>query len=371
MDLRPLANLDSNLQITSPVLQRAWAVGQVLQARVVDQTGPQSYTLRAGAHTFEARSPLPLQPGQTLQLQVTASGDPTVLRILPAVAPEQAAVAQALRTALPRQGDIAPALQRLLTRLADDKPNAPPAGGSVRQLLTELIRHLPDPDQLTRPQELKQAVRDAGTFLEAKLAQQPVEARALISDLKANLLRVAAALRAEVPATSATPTTGPVPATAPSALTELPQALDSALARVQLNQIQSLPQAHTPAPPIVLEIPLRHGGELASLHVQIERDRSAAPDARGEYPWTMWVTLAPPGLGPIRARVATLNQEVAATFWAEDAQTAALLRANFTTLESNLQREGLLCRSLGAHTGPGPAPAAGGAVAPPLLDERA
>lgn len=375
---RPVS-LDPSLRLIGPPLTGTWTVGQILQATVVGRTGADTFLLRAGGNAFEARSALTLSPGQMLQLQVAPRGDSgaTVLRVLPSPAQEPA-LAQALRQALPRHTDIAPVLQRLMTDL-----DAPAAEGEShagpRALIAKIMAALPDTHTLTEPETLRRAVANSGTLLEARLARATAcDPQLLAQDLKANLLRLAAQLKGG----SASPLD---PGHAPGATAGLPDAppqpagardlaphVDGALARIQINQLASLPAEHGAPPALVVEIPLRQGEQLHSLRLRFERDRNAPSSDAEAQPWSVLIELDPPGLGPIRARVTAQARDVSAAFWTEQAQTAALLRDNLATLEHRLQREGLRCRELACHVGSGPELVAAGVQAPAgLLDERA
>lgn len=373
------ATLDPSLRLIDAPLARAWTVGQVLQATVVSRTGPDSFLLRAGGTTFEARSTLTLSPGQMLQLQVAPSGDSgaTILRILPPPSPQEPALAQALRQALPRQTDIAPVLQRLMTDLPGPAAEGEPHAGP-RALLAKILAALPDTHTLTEPETLRRAVANSGTLFEARLAHATArDAQPLAQDLKANLLRLAAQLKSgstapldpsHPPGAAAShPDAPPLPTDA----RDLAQHVEGALARIQINQLASLPAEHGAPPPLVVEIPLRHGEQLHSLRLRFERERNAPGSDAEALPWSVLIELDPSGLGPIRARVTAQARDVSAAFWTEQAQTAALLRDNLATLEERLQRAGLHCRELACHVGNGPERAVGMRAPAGLLDERA
>ncbi len=380
MDSPRPVTLDPCLRLLDAPLARAWTVGQILQATVVSRTGADTFLLRSGGNAFEARSALTLSPGQTLQLQVAPGGDSgtTILRILPPPAPQEPALAQALRQALPRQTDIAAALQRLMTDLAGAAAEGESHAG-LRALIAKIMAALPDTHTLTEPETLRRAVANSGTLLEARLAHgSACDPQLLAPDLKANLLRLAAQLKgrsaspldpSHAPgATASHPDAPPLPTGA----RDLAQHVDGALARIQINQLASLPAERDAPPTLVVEIPLRHGDQLHSLRLRFEHERNALGGDAKALPWSVLIELDPPGLGPIRARVTAQAREVSAAFWSEQAQTAVLLRDNLATLEEGLQREGLRCRELACHVGTGPELVAAGVQAPAgLLDERA
>jgi len=255
-----------------PAKTADWATGQLLRAIVDSQSPDGTVTLRLGTQLLEGRSDLPLRPGQSLTLQVTQTGTPLVLRIVPEAATAPApmtgraneasrdtvsargprlgpiaetatgtdGINRALRQALPRQGEIQPLLDGLVGA-ARGAPGSllPPA---VAAFANRLLSRLPDIQTLVAPGALKQALRDSGLFLEAHLARNSAAPE---RDLKAMLLRLQGMLR-NVAVTpdrhDATGNSPPTPDGDTPAVVALQQRTDAALARIVMNQIDSLPR---------------------------------------------------------------------------------------------------------------------------------
>ena len=390
---------------------RAWQVGQLLQAQVLTDTVNNQVTLRIGQTTMDAQTQTPLAAGQMLTVQVLRLGEQPILKVLPQAAPPTLndPLAAALRSALPRQTGLAPLLANLglLAQSAGAGSTAPPLPATVLQAAAQIYRDLSDSHQAATARGLQQAIRDTGLFLESKLAQLTRGGSAeLGTDFKAALLRLQTLLNDTPRATPAPASAAPVPnaaaparaaatahpapplrglppqaqpASAPTlarvslasaALNELQQQTEGSLARLQLNQLASLPDSTEPRPSWLLELPLRHQAQVDLFHLRIGREASDhADNAVAGRPWVVNLAFDLPGLGPVRARVAILGEQVSTTFWAEQAGTTQAFHTHLETLRQNLQQAGLGVGDLVCRTGQAPQPPAGPRA--PLMDTRA
>lgn len=391
---------------------RAWQVGQLLQAQVLTGTVNNQVTLRVGQTTIEAQTQTPLAAGQTLTVQVVRLGDQPILKVLPqAPAALNDPLATAMRSALPRQTGLAPLLANLglLAQSAGTGGTPPPLPATVLQAAAQIYRDLSDSHQAATARGLQQAIRDTGLFLESKLAQLAHGSGELGTDFKAALLRLQTLLN-ETPRPTSPPvtlagtptgqstatspreaaTTQPAPplrglalqaqaASAPTlaraslagiALDELQQQTDGSLARLQLNQLASLPNSTEPQPSWLLELPLRHESQVDLFHLRIGREAATHTDnAATGRPWVVSLAFDLPGLGPVQARVAVLGEQVSTTFWAEQVNTTQAFHSHLETLRQNLQQAGLGVGDLVCRTGQAPQPPTGPRA--PLMDTRA
>lgn len=385
MNLPEIGNIGTLLTPTATsALTRSWSVGQILQASVIEREADGALKLRVGSDVIQARSTLPLATGQSLTVQVTYSGEQTILRVVQDTT-SQAALVQGWRQALPRQAELQPLLDDILraarTQLQPETQLSQPArfSGPLNALLRAFVDALPQLRNLTRPEGLRQAVQDSGLFLEAKLADtaQTGNPPRLDADLKAGLLRLQQQIQSDIAArAAATPRTAARPDVAviqdDSNVDPLPRLLlpvESALARTQANQLASLPpEPGTPSAWLV-EIPLRHDAGTDTVKLQIEAEASAGSSG-SQASWTVWLTLDLGDRGAVRARVGVVEDQVSVQFWADKPDTAELFTQNLDLLERNLQDEGLKPGVLACQAGPAPQPDVPGAP-PRLLDERA
>jgi hypothetical protein len=157
---------------------------------------------------------------------------------------------------------------------------------------------------------------------------------------------------------------------AAAALDELQRQTEGTLARVQLNQLASLPSTTEAQPAWLLELPIRHEAHVDLFHLRIEREaQGKTATAATERPWFVTLAFDLPGLGPVHARVAVQGEQVSTTFWAEQAGTAQAFHTHLETLRQNLHEVGLGVGDLACHTGQPPCPPH--TRRPPLMDTRA
>lgn len=322
----------------------------------------------------QPNQPLPTLPGQPLQLQVTSTGAQTVLKVINLPVKDDP-IAQALRTALPRQADLTPLLTNIAL-LADPAVNkiSSPLPQPIIQLAQQLFNNLTSTTQAATTAGLQHAVNNSGLFLESKLAHTVIAnsepGSSLLLDFKAGLLLLRNALAAPTPlgapqsvpqaphntvpelpvsGNMRAPAVPSAPALAglnPAGLSTAPELtspalamqIEGALARLQVNQIASLPNPQQPL--WVIELPLRHGNDIDLVALHIEQDANPSTPESPERPWSISLELAPGDLGPLHARITLLGQQVSVTLWAEENTTAALANHNIGQLQDNLIHAG-------------------------------
>ena len=205
-------------------IQASWPAGTLLQATVNGQANNAGqYPVLVGRQQLWAQSDRVLQPGQSLQLQVTGTrrdGLPE-LRAL-----DLAPLRGLLRQRLPQQANAEAALRPLLNLPADH-----PA--------SQLLNALPGVQQLTTGEAIQRAILNSGLFFESQLQKRQQNA----SDLKAQILKLLSKLNAE-PALLSGGLAGPLATTAqaqqvPGAAAQLHRRLQALRqGRVQAAQLQ-------------------------------------------------------------------------------------------------------------------------------------
>jgi len=280
----------------------------------------------------------------------------------------------------------------------------------VVQAARQLFQGLPGRDQVSTPEGLRQAVLNSGNFLEAKLAA-PISAphqqtgagesagmanRGLLAaDFKGGLARILVsllsalqgsgvgtpanasekealpfflsprALRNIVNPRQANPQQGQATEqSALRALLDLMRQIDAGMARVQLNQINSLATEDRPNAGLTLELPVRHGEQAEVIQLRITRDAQSDaedPDAPGQWCATLAFELET--LGAVRARVTVAGELVSTDLWAEREATVELFNGHMDTLHNGLVEAGLVVGRLGCQLGTPPEP-------PPLPTQR-
>jgi len=187
MDIKPslLASFQALLPTSSDPAELAkdYAQGRIFTA-IIEQVvqKPQRNNLsplfeiliNAEGKKITAESNQVFNPGQLIKVEVTKDGSLRVLQIVqPATEKQQDLIQQGLRQALPLQQNHSTLLNRLeplqalITQLNQKTNN--PVLQQVQKQIGELISSLPRQEQLHNTQQLKQAITQNGSFLEAKL----------------------------------------------------------------------------------------------------------------------------------------------------------------------------------------------------------
>ncbi|MFA5626772.1 MAG: flagellar hook-length control protein FliK [Thiohalomonadaceae bacterium] len=225
------------------------------------------------------------------------------------------------------------------------------AGDQLRNLATELLLRLAEPQRLTTADGLRQAISQSGLFLEARLAQG--DTSTLSQDFRASLLRLLSLVKGQqAPAPAATQaTSNPQPTLNQTAMLELGQQLEGALARLKVNQLQTWQAQQTSNDPAwLLELPVRHGNEFDVLRMRIQRDSNNGQD-KGKPAWSVRLHFDSEKYGPVDSIITLLAGKVGVSFWAGQADTAARFQQHLEALRSQMQQAGLEVEHLRSMTG--------------------
>ncbi|GAB6040250.1 flagellar hook-length control protein FliK [Endothiovibrio diazotrophicus] len=368
--------------------------GQAVRATVLSTEGGQ-VSLRIGNQILQLQTPIPLQQGQQLDLQVERLRDLLVLRLMntPRLAD---LVSTGIRQALPQQGGLPPLLANLQALARGELPMPTPR--EFNQLAERFLQQLPELRNLVTEQGVRQAIQESGVFLEAKLAQAvrsgagEATSAALQNDLKTALLKLLTGLRSLDPGSTGResgprPPTTPAPPADPGGThrpppplpnaplraqppaqpslataddlqqlrSELVKQTQSALARVQLGQLSSVRTDADANQQWMLEIPVRNGESVDMVQVRIE-SRGAKRARKGAKSWSVSLALDLGKLGPMEARV-TLGEDesVSTLFWSEREEATTAIERNLPLLQRNFNDCGLKVGRLAARTGEPPA----------------
>ena len=242
-----------NIQATSPSAPSAPAsgivlqAGQVITAQVVQVLGNDQVQIAIGNQTIEAATQVPLQAGQTLQLQVsqtpngiglaivnqpgTSGGQPAtgtaatsdpIITLSPSLAAslatnltpdavtpaspltqlEMLAVSLAAQTAATQQTSLAPLFADLT--VASGLPNLPP---QVQQAAVQVLAQQTPLNQNLTADAVQQAFQSSGLFLESSLASGSAPLSNGVPDLKAALIVLRQALATSLADVTAAATT--------------------------------------------------------------------------------------------------------------------------------------------------------------------
>lgn len=407
--------------------------GQVVRAEVLTVAGDGNVTLRIGGTEVSARSPVPLNPGQQILLDVIKTDPLPELRLVLQASVHQIQT-EALRSILPKQVPLPKLLQTLqqlvtpgtkspvgqeaqtsallasrlpgatatttnasrqaalseLQNLLRGTANEPSLrrlfeqlGPEIAQRVKRVLETGPARDGEISPVRLREWLLQSGLFLEANLAAGRPPGNDLKADLLTLLLQLRTRLEQELiqkpdrsPIGPETGTRPGTPAEPESAIVKLLHLLlrqtEGSLARVQLHQLSSLPADDGTRHVWQFELPIPRPHGYDEFLVRLERERNPNADDSEGYRWRVTLNFDLASLGPVQAQLSLLDeQEISTLFLAERGESAQRIDEQLSLLEQAFARAGLRIGTLAAQKG-GKLDAEPHRRAPqPLLDEKA
>jgi flagellar hook-length control protein FliK len=145
---------------------------------------------------------------------------------------------------------------------------------------------------------------------------------------------------------------------------------EGGLARIQLNQLNSLPQEDSGNKLVwQFELPLRHADEFDSFKLRIEREDSH--NELAQHRWRITINFDLDPLGPIQAQISLQGEEVSTLFMTELKESAELIDQHLPVLNQAFSQAGLKVGHLAAQKTGGLATEEPQLPPHPLLDEQA
>ncbi|RDH85792.1 MAG: flagellar hook-length control protein FliK [endosymbiont of Escarpia spicata] len=330
--------------------------GQILQATALSDTQNSQLKLQIGVTRLIAQTQVSIRSGQHLTLSVEKGGEFPELRLLTNLSREQLQ-ANALKTLLPRQQPLAQLFDKIAIQLSNTSSN--PAPGNVRQAIEGLVGRLLSTDQPQFQQQLRTALQNSGLFTEAHLLQGSGNP----ADLKLNLLRLFELINTLLPgkglnpqqsaaALAASDSSGtPLPPDSPLRfLLDLLKQLDGGLARIQSNQLASLPQEDPTRQTWQFELPVRHNEQLDVFRIRLQKEPGKSGE-KEDAVWSLALRMNLEPLGPMRVQLRLQGEAISSVLWAEQAETTSLIQNNLEKLRSALEKAGLDVMKLEACQG--------------------
>ncbi|MGA2056040.1 MAG: flagellar hook-length control protein FliK [Bradyrhizobium sp.] len=362
-----------NIQATSPSAPSAPAsgivlqAGQVITAQVVQVLGNDQAQIAIGNQTIEAATQVPLQAGQTLQLQVsqtpngiglaivnqprTSGGQPAtgtaatsdpIITLSPSLAAslatnltpdavtpaspltqlETLAVSLAAQTAATQQTSLSPLFADLT--VASGLPNLPP---QVQQAAVQVLAQQTPLNQNLTADAVQQAFQSSGLFLETSLASGSAPLSNGVPDLKAALIVLRQALTTSLADVTAAATT------AATTSTPQPGAPPTAVPAEGLSTAASSDPATPGSIPTPASAGLAQQGAAPALAASVPTEQAAVEssaivatilaDSEGQGLAQGQALAGAPGLVPAAATVAASAQNAAQATLAEIVDLAA------------------------------------------------
>ena len=325
-----------------------WQVGQTLNALVTNQLPTGELVLRVAGSQITATADIPVQQGSNLLLEVKQLQPVPTLRVLnPAGAATAPNVGGTLQL-LPSTGAaIASQPLAAVAEAAQAIRSNASLPALVAAPLSQLLRQVSTPQQLSQPAGVSAAVQTSGVFLESGLlAASQGKAPMPPSDMKATLFRSLAGIDAALGRVEALG----LPAADVEMLLEMRRELEAGLGRITVQQLNSQPiDGNTRQ--WQLEIPVQLGDSFHNIRVSIEHEggqQGSAPDADEDEHWSVSLRLAPPALGDVELLLRLQEDSLELRTAAARPEVRALIDMSLPELATRLASRGITLQTVSA-----------------------
>jgi hypothetical protein len=288
-----------------------------------------------------------LKTGQTLLLRFDPQKTDSV-QVLPSKTASltEQSIQLALRTFLPHQ-QPSPVVLESLVKHIDQITQQPSIPETLKNIARQILSDLPTPNRLTQAESLKQGLEQSGIFLESKfLSAAETDQPFLKKDFKAKLLNLLNLLQHQ--------TSDKPKQLADSDLDlfrQIQQKASQVLARIVVDQLQSLPKEDSNKQVWLVEIPFLNQGKPDKVRLEIEQQNERDKKPQEADYWSVNITVSPPGLGTIYCKVVCINQVVSTHFWSESTSTTQKITRFLDILKQQLEDKGLTTGMMTAKQG--------------------
>jgi len=130
--------------------------------------------------------------------------------------------------------------------------------------------------------------------------------------------------------------------------------VNGAIARLQINQIASLPGEDHIQPVLSFELPIRHEDRIDVIQIRISQDRSTYTPEKTDR-WSASLAMNLESLGTVYANVTISQQQVWTSLWAEEKSTVEIINQHLQDLYRRYSKAGLSMGATRCHHGIPPA----------------
>lgn len=309
---------------------KAWQIGQILKASVLEQLSNTTLLLKIGNTQFTAKTNLSIPPGAELQLKVIKQGEQPLLKIISLPSSKTETSLAALRQAIPKQAPLAN-LFPVLKLMDQHLPQV------IQQAVQSLQAGISSRMDLLNPEGIKKALNESGIFLESNLSDQKLD-KTIQGDLKGKLLRLTDLLRNEnlTQNQSAAKNNLLSQLADNKAITDLQRHVESTLARIQLNQLNSLPNTDPHSQVFLLELPVKDKENIDVFSLKINEEDQQKTHQESSKRWSIQLSFNLDGLGNIHTKLLLGSERIQASLWAEKETTFDLIKTNLHQLRERL-----------------------------------
>ena len=275
---------------------------------------------------------------QIITLEVIKPGSQPQFKMVhrnPADVTEQK-IAETFKRYLPIQDSPAVLFTHLLKHIPELEKNEK-IPQTLKRLAREILQNLPQKSQITNAETLKQQVLNSGRFLEAKLAQLIDKSDSVLQDdFKLKLLKLIDYLKQQ-PESKAEqkPQIHEL-----NLFKEILQKSNNTLARIILDQLNSLPKEESNKQTWSLELPFLNNDQTEKVSIEIEHDQEPDKPEQKDN-WSVSITISPPELGTIHCKLNCYDHVVSTRFWSEQPNTVAKINSHLGYLKQQLENNGI------------------------------
>lgn len=288
-----------------------------------------------------------LEAGAQVTLQAIKTAQSPTYAILPAIRNSEQQIQAALKQLLPIQASPTALLTHLQLALPHLQQTDTSVAETLKNLAQLILQSTPSKTQLTEATQLKQTVNESGLFLEAKLAEllSGKQEMSFQEDFKLKLGKLIQFLNQEVAAQPENKLSEDN-----ELLKQSLQKAQSALAKLTLDQLNSLPRDESPKQCWTLELPFFHNQTPESVKIEIEQDKANHSD-NSQKNWAVSITITPPDLATIHCKISCYDGSVNTRFWSEAAGTVEKINAHLDYLKQQFELKGLTSGFMQAQQG--------------------
>lgn len=318
---------------------KTWQLGQVLQARVVNQLPSGDMLLRVGGHQLTATADFQAQKGALLNLEVTGLFPAASMKVVNTPMPGMASanpLAGQLQLLLSRQGSV---LTPLLTLLEPAKRvNLLSLLGVKTGVLDGIHKSLSPLELFTDPGTLQKALLQSGLFLESDLLRLANSGGFLSrTDIKAMLFRLLQKTH-QAPGRAGA---APGDSKAQAILSALQLELEGAIATITLNQLAASQMKQRDGLFWVFDMPFRVRDSVSRLWVSIEREGRAPEEEPELQEWKIVFNIILPRLGTVEAELFVRGTKVSVVFYSPRERTIQVMEERLPEIRAGLESKGL------------------------------
>lgn len=131
---------------------------------------------------------------------------------------------------------------------------------------------------------------------------------------------------------------------------DLSRQVEQAVSRIQVNQLAHLEQG---GQYLQTELPIRNGEQIDLFQLRLQAEEGSDADHEGHL-WTITLAFELDQTGPVYVRVSILGAQISTSFWATESSTLVTLENELSSLQSEIEQQGLALTQINTYLGEPP-----------------